>query len=76
MQSILEQTVETLHEANERMDEDEQYAILGQSRSTLDLRRTILDGGILHVPHRVNRSNRGTGVRQTTHHVDVGFESR
>ena len=113
MQSILEQTVKTLHEANERMDEDEQYtildglrllsdekfragalaklddpyllewwardfgswprqyrsealapvqtrlsyyasskrarAILGQSRSTLDLRRTILDGGILLV---------------------------
>ncbi len=113
MQSILEQSVKTLHEANERMDDDEQYsildalpllankefrggvlrnvsdpyllewwgrdfggwrretradalapvqtrlsyyasskrarAILGQSRSTLDLRRTILDGDILLV---------------------------
>ena len=113
MQSILEQTVKTLHEANERMDEDDQYtildglrllsdekfrsgvlekvndpyilewwgrdfggwrretradalapvqtrlsyyasskrarAILGQSRSTIDLRRTIHDGGILLV---------------------------
>ncbi len=28
MQSILEQTVKTLHEANERMNEDEQYTIL------------------------------------------------
>ena len=114
MQSILEQTVKTLHEANERMEADEQYtildglkllsedrrfrdrvlarvsdpyllewwardfgkwhsqykaealapvqtrlsyyasskrarAILGQSRSTIDLRRTIQDGGILLV---------------------------
>ena len=113
MQSILEQTVKSLHEANESMDEGEQYtildglrllsdddfrsralakvndpyllewwardfggwrretradalapvqtrlsyyasskrarAILGQSRSTIDLRRTIHDGGILFV---------------------------
>ncbi len=113
MQSILEQTVKTLHEANESMDEEEQYtildglkllsndpfrnklleklndsyliewwerdfknwhrqykaealapvqtrlsyyasskrarAILGQSRSTIDLRKTILGGGILFV---------------------------
>ena len=113
MQSILEQTVKTLHEANELMDGDDQYtildglkllsdddfrsralskvkdpyllewwgrdfggwrretradalapvqtrlsyyasskrarAILGQSRSTIDLRRTIHDGGILLV---------------------------
>ena len=114
MQSILEQTVKTLHEANERMDADEQYtildglkllsddqkfkdnvlakvsdpylsewwardfknwtyqyraealapvqtrlnyyasskrarAILGQRRSTIDLRKTIHDGGILLV---------------------------
>ena len=113
MQSILEQTVKTLHEANESMNDDEQYtildglrllsnepfrnsvmarvtdpyllewwantftgwsrdykadslapvqtrlsyyasskrarAILGQRRSTIDLRRTILDGGILLV---------------------------
>ena len=113
MQSILEQTVKTLHEANESMDEDEQYtildglkllsndpfrnklleklndsyliewwerdfsswhrqykaealapvqtrlsyyasskrarAILGQSRSTIDLRETILGGGALFV---------------------------
>ena len=113
MQSIIEQTVKTLHEANERMEEDDQYtildglrllsdekfrsgalekvndpyllewwgrdfggwrretradalapvqtrlsyyasskrarAILGQSRSTIDLRRTIHDGGILLV---------------------------
>ncbi len=113
MQSILEQTVKSLHEANEGMDEGEQYtildglrilsdadfrsralakvndpyllewwardfggwrretradalapvqtrlsyyasskrarAILGQSRSTIDLRRTIHDGGILFV---------------------------
>ena len=113
MQSILEQTVKTLHEANERVEEDDQYtildglrllsdekfragalekvddpyllewwgrdfggwrretradalapvqtrlsyyasskrarAILGQSRSTIDLRRTIHDGGILLV---------------------------
>ncbi len=113
MQSILEQTVKTLHEANESMEEDEQYtildglkllsndpfrnklleklndsyliewwerdfsswhrqykaealapvqtrlsyyasskrarAILGQSRSTIDLRETILRGGVLFV---------------------------
>ena len=113
MQSILEQTVKTLHEANESLDADEQHtildglqllgderlrtdvlkrvsdpyllewwardfgrwrgeyraealapvqtrlsyyasskrarAILGQRRSTIDLRRTILDGGILLV---------------------------
>ena len=113
MQSILEQTVKSLHEANEQMDEGEQYtildglrlladeefrskvlekvndpylmewwgrdfkgwrhetradalapvqtrlsyyasskrarAILGQSRSTIDLRRTLHDGGILLV---------------------------
>ncbi len=113
MQSILEQTVKTLHEANESMDEEEQYtildglkllsndpfrnklleklsdpyliewwardfsswhrqykaealapvqtrlsyyasskrarAILGQSRSTIDLRETILSGGVLFV---------------------------
>ena len=113
MQSILEQTVKSLHEANERLNDDEQYtileglrllsderfragvlervsdpyllewwardfgswhrqyraealapvqtrlsyyasskrarAILGQSRSTIDLRRTILDGGVLLV---------------------------
>ena len=113
MQSILEQSVKTLHEANESMEEDEQYtildglkllsndpfrnklleklndsyliewwerdfsswhrqykaealapvqtrlsyyasskrarAILGQSRSTIDLRETILSGGILFV---------------------------
>ena len=113
MQSILEQTAKSLHEANEQMNDDEQYtildglrllsdekfragvlakvsdpyllewwardfgswhrqyraealapvqtrlsyyasskrarAILGQSRSTIDLRRTILDGGILLV---------------------------
>ena len=113
MQSILEQTVKTLHEANESMEEDEQYtildglkllsndpfrnklleklsdpyllewwerdfknwhrqykaealapvqtrlsyyasskrarAILGQSRSTIDLRETILGGGALFV---------------------------
>ena len=113
MQSILEQTVKTLHEANETMDEDEQYtildglkllsndpfrnslikklsdpyllewwerdfkgwhsqykaealapvqtrlsyyasskrarAILGQSRSTIDMRSVILDGGVLFV---------------------------
>ena len=113
MQSILEQTVKTLHEANERMEVDEQHtildglrllsdkdfrsgvlakvddpyliewwgrdfggwrretradalapvqtrlsyyasskrarAILGQSRSTIDLRQTIRDGGILLV---------------------------
>ncbi len=113
MQSILEQTVKSLHEANERREEDEQYtildglrlladerfrakvlakvddsyllewwardfgnwrreyqaealapvqtrlnyyatskrarAILGQPRSTIDLRRTILDGGVLLV---------------------------
>ena len=113
MQSILEFTVKTLHEANENMDPDEQYtildglrllsndpfrnavltrisdpyllewwardfgnwrreykadalapvqtplsyyasskrarAILGQSRSTIDLRETILEGGILLV---------------------------
>ena len=113
MQSILEHTVKSLHEANERLDADEQYtildglrliseddfrtevlakvsdpyllkwwardfagwrreymadslapvqtrlsyyasskrarAILGQSRSTIDLRRTILDGGVLLV---------------------------
>ena len=113
MQSILEQTVKTLHEANESMSDDEQYtildglkllsnepfrnsvmarvsdsyllewwardfgrwhpqyraealapvqtrlsyyasskrarAILGQRRSTIDLRRTILDGGVLLV---------------------------
>ncbi len=113
MQSILEQTVKTLHEANESMDEYEQYtildglkllsndpfrnklleklndsyliewwerdfknwhrqykaealapvqtrlsyyasskrarAILGQSRSTIDLRETILGGGVLFV---------------------------
>ena len=113
MQSILEQTVKTLHEANEEMEADRQYtildglsliadpkfrkevlekvndpyllrfwardflgwnrerrgeaiapvqtrlayyasskkarAILGQSRSTIDIRRTILDGGILLV---------------------------
>ena len=113
MQSILEQTVKTLHEANESMDEEEQYtildglkllsndpfrnklleklndsyliewwerdfknwhrqykaealapvqtrlsyyasskrarAILGQPRSTIDLRETILGGGVLFV---------------------------
>ncbi len=113
MQSILEHTVKTLHEANERRDEDRQYtildgmrlisdgkfrtevlgqvkdsylldwwvrdfdgwhrqyrseaiapvqtrlayyasskkarAILGQSRSTIDIRQTILDGGVLFV---------------------------
>ena len=113
MQSILEQTVKTLHEANERMNADKQYtildglkllsdekfqsgvlekvsdpyllewwardfgkwhpqykaealapvqtrlsyyasskkarAILGQSRSTIDMRETILDGGVLLV---------------------------
>ena len=113
MQSILEQTVKTLHEANTRLDPEDQYtildglrllsdegfrgdvlalvtdpyllewwardfggwrreyraealapvqtrlsyyasskrarAILGQSRSTIDLRRTILDGGVLFV---------------------------
>ena len=113
MQSILEQTVKTLHEANERMDADQQYtildglrllsddkfqakvlakvsdpyllewwrrdfsnwhrqykaealapvqtrlsyyasskkarAILGQSRSTIDMRQLILDGGVLLV---------------------------
>ena len=113
MQSILEQTVKTLHEANEQVEEDDQYtildglrllsdekfragalekvndpyllewwgrdfggwrretradalapvqtrlsyyasskrarAILGQSRSTIDLRQTIHDGGILLV---------------------------
>ena len=113
MQSILEQTVKTLHEANESMEEDEQYtildglkllsndpfrnklleklndsyliewwerdfknwhrqykaealapvqtrlsyyasskrarAILGQSRSTIDLRETIMRGGVLFV---------------------------
>ena len=113
MQSILEQTVKTLHEANEQMNADEQHtildglkllsddnfrkdvlkkvndayllewwardfgswhrqykaealapvqtrlsyyasskkarAILGQSRSTIDLRRTVLDGGVLLV---------------------------
>ena len=113
MQSILEQTVKTLHEANERMDADQQYtildglrllsddkfqakvlakvsdpyllewwsrdfsswhrqykaealapvqtrlsyyasskrarAILGQSRSTIDMRQVILDGGVLLV---------------------------
>ena len=113
MQSILEQTVKSLHEANEQMNDDEQYtildglrllsdekfrsgvlekvgdpyllewwardfgswhrqyraealapvqtrlsyyasskrarAVLGQSRSTIDLRTTILDGGILLV---------------------------
>ena len=113
MQSILEHTVKTLHEANEQMDEDRQYtildglrlisdvkfrgpvlekvkdpyilewwardfgswrretradalapvqtrlayyasskkarAILGQSRSTIDLRETILEGGVLLV---------------------------
>ncbi len=113
MQSILEHTVKTLHEANERMDDGEQYtildglkllsdgkfraevlarvsdpylmdwwvrdfdnwhrqyrseaiapvqtrlayyssskkarAILGQSRSTIDLRETILEGGVLFV---------------------------
>ncbi len=113
MQSILEQTIKTLHEANESMEEDEQYtildglkllsndpfrnklleklndsyliewwerdfknwhrqykaealapvqtrlsyyasskrarAILGQSRSTIDLRETILGGGVLFV---------------------------
>ena len=113
MQSIIEQTVKTLHEANEQVEEDDQYtildglrllsdekfragalekvndpyllewwgrdfggwrretradalapvqtrlsyyasskrarAILGQSRSTIDLRRTIHDGGILLV---------------------------
>ena len=113
MQSILEHTVKTLHEANERMDAAEQYtildglkllsdgkfradvlaqvsdpyimdwwvrdfdnwhrqyrseaiapvqtrlayyasskkarAILGQSRSTIDLRQTILEGGVLFV---------------------------
>ena len=113
MQSILEQTVKSLHEANEQMNDDEQYtildglrllsdekfragvlekvsdpyllewwardfgswhrqyraealapvqtrlsyyasskrarAILGQSRSTIDLRRTILGGGVLLV---------------------------
>ena len=113
MQSILEQTVKTLHEANEKMDAEEQYtildglkllsdgkfrsavqkkvtdpfllewwardfgkwhhqykadalapvqthlsyyasskrarAILGQSRSTIDMRQVILDGGVLLV---------------------------
>ncbi len=113
MQSILEHTVKTLHEANERRDEDRQYtildgmrlisdgkfrtevlgqvndsylldwwvrdfdgwhrqyrseaiapvqtrlayyasskkarSILGQSRSTIDIRQTILDGGVLFV---------------------------
>ena len=113
MQSILEQTVKTLHEANERVDADQQYtildglrllsddkfqakvlakvsdpyllewwsrdfsnwhrqykaealapvqtrlsyyasskkarAILGQSRSTIDMRQLILDGGVLLV---------------------------
>ena len=113
MQSILEHTVKTLHEANEQRDEDRQYtildgmrlisdgkfraevlaqvgdpylldwwvrdfdswhrqyrseaiapvqtrlayyasskkarAILGQSRSTIDLRQTILDGGVIFV---------------------------
>ena len=113
MQSILEQTVKTLHEANEQMEEGEQYtildglkllseekfrkdvlkmvsdpyllewwardygrwnpqyraealapvqtrlsyyasskrarAILGQRRSTIDLRRTVLEGGVLLV---------------------------
>ena len=113
MQSILEQTVKTLHEANEQVEAEQQYtildglkllsdepfrkdvlkkvsdpyllewwardfgrwhaqykaealapvqtrlsyyasskrarAILGQSRSTIDLRRTILDGGVLLV---------------------------
>ena len=113
MQSILEQTVKTLHEANTRLEREDQYtildglrllsderfrgdvlglvsdpyllewwardfggwrreyraealapvqtrlsyyasskrarAILGQSRSTIDLRRTILDGGVLFV---------------------------
>ena len=113
MQSILEQTVKSLHEANEQMDEDEQYtildglkllsddefrsgvlekvtdpyllewwardfggwrreyksealapvqtrlsyyasskrarAILGQSRSTIDMRQTIQEGGVLLV---------------------------
>ena len=113
MQSILEQTVKTLHEANERMDAEEQYtildglrllsdakfrgavlakvsdpyilewwsrdfgswhrqykaealapvqtrlsyyasskrarAILGQSRSTIDMRKVILEGGVLLV---------------------------
>ncbi len=113
MQSILEHTVKTLHEANERRDEEQQYtildglkllsdgkfrtevlgqvtdsylldwwvrdfdgwhrqyrseaiapvqtrlayyasskkarSILGQSRSTIDIRQTILDGGVLFV---------------------------
>ena len=113
MQSILEQTVKTLHEVNETMEEDEQHtildglkllsndpfrnelikklsdpyllewwerdfkgwhsqyraealapvqtrlsyyasskrarAVLGQRRSTIDMRRTILDGGVLFV---------------------------
>ena len=101
MQSILEQTVKTLHEANEQVEAEQQYtildglrllsndpyllewwardfgswhrqyraealapvqtrlsyyasskrarAILGQRRSTIDLRRTIHDGGVLLV---------------------------
>ena len=36
MQSILEQTVKSLHEANEQMDEGEQYTILDGLRLLAD----------------------------------------
>ena len=44
MQSILEQTVKTLHEANERRDADEQYTILDGLRilSDTDFRADVL----------------------------------
>ena len=94
MQSILEQTVKTLHEANESRDTGEQYtildglriladddfradalapvqtrlsyyasskrarAILGQSRSTIDMRRVIHDGGVLLVSTAQGKAGR------------------
>ena len=90
MQSILEQTVKSLHEANESRDAGEQYtildglriladdfrdevlanvsdpfllqwwarAILGQPRSTIDLRKTIREGGILFVSTAQGKAGR------------------
>ena len=132
MQSILEQTVKTLHEANEKMDAEEQYtildglkllsdgkfrsavqkkvtdpfllewwardfgkwhhqykadalapvqtrlsyyasskrarAILGQSRSTIDMRQVILDGGVLLVS-----TSQGTAGRDVAALVGASF---
>ena len=47
MQSILEHTVKTLHEANEQMDEDQQYTILDGLRliSDVKFRGPVLEQG-------------------------------